>query len=100
MKTVRARVIVEGRVQGVFFRVETTRTAKRLELTGWVKNLPNGTVEALFEGDEAPVKEAVAWCNKGPMGARVDNVQVSFEDAPDGSKGGVEGVAGEFTIRY
>ena len=75
---VRANVIIRGRVQGVFFRAETARTARRLGLTGWVKNLPDGTVETLFEGDEAAVKEAVGWCNVGPDAARVDGVETRW----------------------
>jgi acylphosphatase len=76
---VRAHVFVAGRVQGVFFRAETRAEAKKRGVTGWVKNLPDGRVEAVFEGEEANVKELVEFCRKGPLGARVRSFSVSLE---------------------
>lgn len=80
MEKVRARVMVEGRVQGVFFRAHTQETAALLGLKGWVKNRRDGRVEALFEGDKAKVDEMIHWCHQGPAGARVTNVRVVWED--------------------
>ncbi len=79
MKNVRAHVIVHGRVQGVWFRASTEREASRLGVNGWVKNLPNGTVEAVFEGEEEHVKRVVAWCRRGPSAAHVTKVDVDYE---------------------
>jgi acylphosphatase len=76
---VRAHVFVAGGVQGVFFRSETRDEAKKRGVTGWVKNLPDGRVEAIFEGEEASVKELVEFCRKGPSGARVTSLSVSWE---------------------
>ena len=75
----RAHVFITGRVQGVFFRSETQSLALSLGLKGWVKNLYDSRVEAVFEGEEADVKNAVEWCNKGPSMARVESVEVSWE---------------------
>lgn len=69
MKRVRLRI--EGLVQGVNFRASTQREAEALGLTGYVRNLPDGAVEALIEGDEASVDRLVEWCRQGPRGARV-----------------------------
>jgi acylphosphatase len=76
---VRAHVFVSGRVQGVFFRSETRLQARKLEVTGWVRNLADGRVEAVFEGDETNVKQLVDFCRRGPPGARVTNVNVVWE---------------------
>lgn len=75
----RARVIITGRVQGVFFRSETQRAAERLGVNGWVRNLPDGTVEAVFEGDRQAVEDTVAWCHQGAPMARVADVRVVWE---------------------
>lgn len=80
-KTIRAHVFISGRVQGVSFRWYTQRMAQRLGLSGWVRNLWDGRVEAIFEGSEKVVREAVAWCHHGEPPARVDDVQVSYKDA-------------------
>ena len=82
----RARVLVSGRVQGVFFREETRRRARSLGIAGWVANRPEGTVEAVFEGPREQVESMVGWCSRGPSGARVDDVQVAWED-PRGDEG-------------
>ncbi|MBL7170933.1 MAG: acylphosphatase [Candidatus Omnitrophica bacterium] len=76
-KKIRVRVIISGRVQGVFFRYSTKCKAQEKCLTGWVKNLYSGEVECLFEGDETRIKEMIEWCHKGPPGARIENVEVS-----------------------
>ena len=82
----RARVVVSGRVQGVFFRDETSRRARSLGVAGWVANRPDGAVEAVFEGGRDAVESMVAWCGRGPSGARVDDVQTAWED-PRGEDG-------------
>jgi acylphosphatase len=85
----RARVLVRGRVQGVFFRVETRDRARSLGLAGWVRNCPDGTVEAVFEGDSERVQSMVDWCGRGPSGASVDGVDVEWAE-PEGE--------GKFTV--
>ena len=82
----RARVVVSGLVQGVFFREETRRRARSLGIAGWVANRPEGTVEAVFEGPREQVESMVGWCSRGPSGARVDDVQLAWED-PRGDGG-------------
>lgn len=72
-------VIVSGRVQGVFFRAYTRETAMSLNLTGWVKNLYDGRVEALFEGDDTNVQLMLEWCKKGPPHAVVKLVDAVEE---------------------
>lgn len=79
MEEVRARVIIEGRVQGVFFRHSTREMAFRLGLKGWVKNRRDGGVEAIFEGHREEVDQMIQWCHRGPSGARVKNVVVTWE---------------------
>ena len=79
MKKVRAHVLVEGRVQGVFFRACTQDEARKRNVTGWVKNRFDGKVEALFEGEESDVAALLGWCNSGPPSARVRNVTVNWE---------------------
>jgi acylphosphatase len=71
------RVIVTGRVQGVFFRARTRTVAESLNLTGWVRNLPDGSVEAVFEGREEDILAMVEWCKKGPPYAVVEEVRTS-----------------------
>ena len=75
----RARVIVRGVVQGVFFRASTRDEAIRIGVGGWVKNLPDGTVQALFEGEAKRVEEIVGWCHRGPAGAVVRGVDIAWE---------------------
>jgi acylphosphatase len=79
MEKVRARVIVEGWVQGVFFRHHTQATAFRLGVKGWVKNRRDGCVEAVFEGDREQVNQIIRWCHLGPSEAKVRNVSVTWE---------------------
>lgn len=80
-------LFVRGRVQGVFFRASTQREAKRLGISGWVKNRPDGGVEILAEGEEEGLKELIAWANRGPSAARVERVDVRWRsfvgDYPD-----------------
>jgi acylphosphatase len=75
----RARALVRGRVQGVFFRAEVSSRARSLGLAGWVRNRPDGSVEAVFEGEQERVDSMLRWCERGPAGARVDAVEVSWE---------------------
>jgi acylphosphatase len=75
----RIHVYISGRVQGVFFRAETQRTAKGFNLTGWVRNVPDGRVEALFEGDDTNVDKMLAWCHIGPPTAKVTEVLTEEE---------------------
>jgi acylphosphatase len=79
MKT-RAHIIVHGIVQGVFFRYRTEQEAVGLKLTGWVKNLPDGTVEIVCEGEKDAVEKLVRWSRTGPSGAFVERTDVSFEE--------------------
>ncbi len=72
-------VIVSGRVQGVFFRAYTRETARSLKLTGWVRNLPDGRVETVFEGKDTNVREMLEWCKKGPPHAIVNHVEAAEE---------------------
>jgi acylphosphatase len=82
------RVVVHGSVQGVFFRDSTRRRAESRGVTGWVRNCPDGTVEALFEGDPDAVDALVAFAREGPRGAQVKRVDV--QDAPSEGLGGFE----------
>jgi acylphosphatase len=75
----RAHVFVSGRVQGVFFRQKTMQEARSLGVNGWVRNLDDGRVEAIFEGEQSAVKALLEFCSKGPKGALVTNVSVSWE---------------------
>lgn len=74
---IRIHAIIKGRVQGVFFRQETKRTAEACNVTGWVKNLPDGTVEAVLEGNRDDVEKVVRWCHQGPPAATVTEVNIS-----------------------
>ena len=80
---VRRRVIVHGQVQGVFFRDTTRRMARSRGLGGWVRNTPEGPVEAVFEGDRDAVESMVRWSREGPRGATVERVVVT-EEEPEG----------------
>jgi acylphosphatase len=70
-------VTIHGRVQGVAFRHFACRRAMELGVTGWVRNLPDGSVEGLFEGFGSAVADMVAWCRSGPPGARVDRLDIN-----------------------
>jgi acylphosphatase len=82
----RVHVWVSGRVQGVGYRFATCETAELLGLAGWVRNLGDGRVEAVFEGPAVEVAKAVAWCRRGPVGAWVSAVETAAE-APLGEQG-------------
>ena len=73
------RVVVSGRVQGVFFRMETKRAADQVGVTGWVRNKQDGRVEAVFQGDDNQIDRMVEWCKKGPALSRVTRVDVTEE---------------------
>jgi len=81
----RALVRIYGKVQGVWFRANTKEMADKLGIKGWVRNVPDGSVEAVFEGDDEAVEEIIKWCHHGPPLARVDRVEVSYEE-PKGEK--------------
>ena len=83
---IRRRVVIEGRVQGVGYRVSCAREAAAAGLAGSVRNRPDGRVEATFEGPPARVEAMIAWCRRGPGAARVQNVRVS-ELVPTGATG-------------
>ncbi len=91
-KEVCAELIIHGRVQGVFFRASTRAEAESLGLTGWVKNLPLMRVEAVLQGPEDKVKQAIDWCHGGPPGAKVTRVEVKWDSPRSDLK--------EFQIRY
>lgn len=88
----RAHCFISGRVQGVFFRADTYDKARDLGLTGWVRNLRDGRVEAVFEGEEEKVKATVDWLWQGSPYSRVEDVEVIWED--------YEGVFKAFETRY
>jgi len=73
---IQIKVTIKGKVQGVFYRAETKNTAEKFGIKGYVKNLPDGSVGAVFEGDSPVVTQMIEWCNKGPAAARVENVLV------------------------
>lgn len=77
----RARVRIEGFVQGVYFRAELRDRARAQGVVGWVRNLPDGAVEAALEGEEERVESLVRWCERGPPGALVERVSVEWEAA-------------------
>lgn len=92
MAKVRIHVWVTGRVQGVYFRYAVEEEARDRGVTGWVRNLPDGRVEGIFEGEEALIQELLAFCRRGPPHARVDRVEVREEPFGDEFRG--------FGIRY
>ena len=89
---VRAHVYISGNVTGVFFRYTAQELAQRLGVKGWVRNLRDGRVEVVFEGERAQVEEMIRFCHKGPPGAAVTDVEVKWEDYRDEFSG--------FEIRY
>jgi acylphosphatase len=88
----RIHVYINGRVQGVFFRAVTQKTAIGFNLTGWVRNMPDGRVEAVFEGDDANIDKMLAWCHIGPPAARVTEVLIEEEPC--------SGEFRDFSIKY
>jgi acylphosphatase len=77
----RVHLRIYGQVQGVFFRASTEAEARRLGLTGWVRNRPDGSVEVVAEGPKAKLEELLAWCRHGPPRAQVDRVEVEWGEA-------------------
>ncbi len=92
MDRARAHLFIEGRVQGVFYRAFTRTLATRFGLNGWVRNLYDGRVEAVFEGNRELIEQAILECKKGPPGSYVQDVDVTFEVYSGEQKG--------FEIRY
>ena len=90
--TARAHVYVTGTVQGVFYRASAMDKANDAGVSGWARNLPDGRVEAVFEGEPGSVREMVAWCRRGPPGSRVMDVEVRWSEKPEDIKG--------FTVKY
>lgn len=88
----RVHMIISGRVQGVFFRQNTLKKAKELSVLGWVRNLQDGRVEAVFEGEKKKVEEIVNWAKKGPVSAKVENVEIEWQDC--------KGEFNNFELRY
>jgi acylphosphatase len=79
MENKRVRLLISGQVQGVFFRACTRDTAVREGVTGWVRNLADGRVEALLEGSVERVDRVIAWCQQGSRGSRVDQVDMQYQ---------------------
>ena len=80
MPNKRAHVFISGRVQGVFFRYSANIQAKKWGITGWIKNLPDGRVEAISEGLDNDVEKILNWCYQGPEGAVVNNVKIDWQE--------------------
>lgn len=77
---IRFHIFVSGRVQGVFFRENTRRKAKKIGITGWVRNLTDGRVEAVLEGEKDKIERMINWAKKGPMFAKVKGVKIEIEE--------------------
>lgn len=92
MVNARVHLFIEGRVQGVFYRAFTRDSAARLGLKGWAKNLYDGRVEVVFEGDKEDIEEAIQECRKGPPGSSVHEIEVVWEEYSGNYKG--------FEIKY
>jgi len=88
----RAHLYIEGKVQGVFYRAFTCELAISLGLKGWVKNLPDGRVEVIFEGEQNKIQQAIASCYKGPPAANVTNIEIHWEE--------YKGEFSKFEIKY
>ena len=85
-------VLISGRVQGVFFRLSTKQKAEQLGLKGWVRNKPDGNVEAIFEGPEEIINEVIEWCHRGPPLSKVTNVEIKKQKTTNAFE--------DFSIRY
>jgi acylphosphatase len=92
MNTAKAHLFIEGRVQGVFYRAFTRNLAAKLGISGWVRNLYDGRVEAVFEGSREQIEKAIEGCRKGPVGSSVSNIDVRWEESEGEYKG--------FEVRY
>jgi len=91
-QNVRVRIFISGRVQGVFFRHNTRKKARELGINGWVKNLPDGRVESVMEGEKEKAENLIEWLRKGPIIARVDGTEVFWEE--------YKGEFNDFVIKY
>ena len=89
---IRARVLISGRVQGVFFREKTRGMAKKIGVTGWVKNLSDGWVEAVFEGSKKSVEKIINWAKRGPILAKIESIDIEWQE--------YKGEFADFEIRY
>jgi len=85
-------VTISGKVQGVWFRANTKDKAEQLDISGWIRNTPDGKVEAIFEGEEENIKEMLDWCNNGPPLAKVKEVKIEEREPTNKYK--------KFDIRY
>jgi acylphosphatase len=92
MENARAHLFIDGRVQGVFYRAFTREIAHSLGLDGWVRNLRDGRVEVLFEGEKGAIQKAIQVSYSGPPGAKVSNIEVKWETYTGSEKG--------FNVRY
>ncbi len=92
VKNTRAHVFIKGKVQGVYFRQNLRIVSKRHKVNGWVRNLKDGRVEAVLEGEEINVSEVIEWCHAGPAEAKVDDVKVEYEP--------YKGEFSNFTVLY
>jgi len=81
---VRVHAVISGKVQGVFFRMETKGAAERFGVSGWVRNKRDGTVEAVFEGNREDVESVLAWCGQGPPASKVASVDIEWEEYTGG----------------
>lgn len=77
---IRVHLLISGIVQGVYYRQSTKRQAQKLDLKGWVRNLEDGRVEALVEGEKDKIEELIKWCHQGPSNAKVDNVEIDYQE--------------------
>ena len=84
--------MISGHVQGIWFRVNTEERANKLNIKGWIRNNPDGTVEAIFEGEESKLKEVLGFCKHGPEAARVDKIEEEWSNCRSKFK--------EFEIKY
>ncbi|MBI5133179.1 MAG: acylphosphatase [Thaumarchaeota archaeon] len=91
-KNTRAHVFIKGKVQGVYFRQNMRIVSKRHKVNGWVRNLKDGRVEAVLEGEEMSISEVIEWCHAGPAEAKVDDVKVEYEP--------YKGEFSNFTVLY
>lgn len=91
-KNTRAHVFIKGKVQGVYFRQNMRIVSKRHKVNGWVRNLKDGRVEAVLEGEEMNISEVIEWCHAGPAEAKVDDVKVEYEP--------YKGEFSNFTVLY
>ena len=92
MDNIRAHIFISGRVQGIFFRQNTQKKAQKLGVTGWVKNLSDGRVEIVCEGEKEKVEEIVKWAKRGPILAKVNGLDVEWQE--------YRGEFNNFEIRY